>query len=110
MLLLESDWQFQKILTSKVRNLPLNARLPFLWRKSGYETNNKTRRISHAICVLYHEDPLPTNINRKELYDFYYTAITLTTGYKLLYIYTCSGVGTGGPVPPNNPTMCSLRN
>ncbi len=22
------------------------------------------------------------NINRKELYDFYYTAITLTTGYK----------------------------
>ncbi len=25
------------------------------------------------------------NINRKELYDFYYTAITLTTGYKLLY-------------------------
>ncbi len=21
------------------------------------------------------------NINRKELYDFYYTAITLTTGY-----------------------------
>ncbi len=23
------------------------------------------------------------NINRKELYDFYYTAITLTTGYKL---------------------------
>ncbi len=26
------------------------------------------------------------NINRKELYDFYYTAITLTTGYKVLYI------------------------
>ncbi len=24
-------------------------------------------------------------INRKELYDFYYTAITLTTGYKLYY-------------------------
>ncbi len=23
------------------------------------------------------------NINRKELYDFYYTAITLTTGYKI---------------------------
>ncbi len=23
------------------------------------------------------------NINRKELYDFYYTAITLTTGYKV---------------------------
>ncbi len=22
------------------------------------------------------------NINRKELYDFYYTAITMTTGYK----------------------------
>ncbi len=26
------------------------------------------------------------NINRKELYDFYYTAITLTTGYN--YVYT----------------------
>ncbi len=26
------------------------------------------------------------NNNRKELYDFYYTAITLTTGYKI-YIY-----------------------
>ncbi len=25
------------------------------------------------------------NINRKELYDFYYTAITLTTGYIKLY-------------------------
>ncbi len=25
------------------------------------------------------------NINRKELYDFYYTAITLTTGYKKFY-------------------------
>ncbi len=23
------------------------------------------------------------NINRKELYDFYYTAITLTTGYNI---------------------------
>ncbi len=23
------------------------------------------------------------NINRKELYDFYYTAITLTTGYRI---------------------------
>ncbi len=36
------------------------------------------------MCVLYHDDPLPipcNNINRKELYDFYYTAITLTTGY-----------------------------
>ncbi len=26
------------------------------------------------------------NINRKELYDFYYTAITLTTGYNLEYM------------------------
>ncbi len=25
------------------------------------------------------------NINQKELYDFYYTAITLTTGYKSNY-------------------------
>ncbi len=25
------------------------------------------------------------NINRKELYDFYYTTITLTTGYKTVY-------------------------
>ncbi len=24
------------------------------------------------------------NINRKELYDFYYTAIALTTGYKII--------------------------
>ncbi len=45
-------------------------------------------RISYAICVLYHDDPfyLPCNnknINRKERYDFYYTAITLTTGYKV---------------------------
>ncbi len=24
------------------------------------------------------------NINRKELYDFYYTAITLTTGYNII--------------------------
>ncbi len=44
---------------------------------------------THAIiCVLYHDDPLPTvynnNINRKELYDFYYTLVTLTTGYKSL--------------------------
>ncbi len=32
------------------------------------------------LCVLYHDDPLPNRviINRKELYDFYYTAITLT--------------------------------
>ncbi len=35
------------------------------------------------------------NINRKELYDFYYTAITLTTGYKVIYyalystVYVC---------------------
>ncbi len=26
---------------------------------------------------------LCNNINRKELYDLYYTAITLTTGYKI---------------------------
>ncbi len=28
------------------------------------------------------------NINRKELYDFYYMAITLTTGYKSVTILT----------------------
>ncbi len=28
---------------------------------------------------------LCNNINRKELYDFYYTAITLTTEYKFIY-------------------------
>ncbi len=33
------------------------------------------------------------NINRKELYDFYYTAITLTTGYKYVCMYR--GVGRG---------------
>ncbi len=27
------------------------------------------------------------NINRKELYDFYYTALTLTTGYNYIYMY-----------------------
>ncbi len=27
------------------------------------------------------------NINQKELYDFYYTAITLTMGYKLFQEY-----------------------
>ncbi len=27
------------------------------------------------------------NINQKELYDFYYTAITLTTGYKNIIIH-----------------------
>ncbi len=27
------------------------------------------------------------NINRKELYDFYYTAITLTTGYNVCIDY-----------------------
>ncbi len=26
-------------------------------------------------------------MNRKELYDFYYTAITLTTGYKYNYVH-----------------------
>ncbi len=30
------------------------------------------------------------NINRKELYDFYYTAITLTTGYKCTYNFVSS--------------------
>ncbi len=40
------------------------------------------------VCVFYITTTpyLPCNnknINRKELYDFYYTAITLTTGYKL---------------------------
>ncbi len=34
------------------------------------------------------------NINRKELYDFYYTAITLTTGYKTFY-YTLVTLKTG---------------
>ncbi len=31
------------------------------------------------LCVLYHDDPLPTVLLRKELYYFYYTPITLTT-------------------------------
>ncbi len=30
------------------------------------------------------------NINQKELYDFYYTAITLTTGYNLSQDYSFS--------------------
>ncbi len=41
---------------------------------------------TQGFLMLYHDDPLPTvYINRKELYDFYYTAITLTTGYKYWY-------------------------
>ncbi len=44
MLLLESDWQFQILNQQgkKYKNLPLNARLPFLWGGggSGYETIN----------------------------------------------------------------------
>ncbi len=40
-------------------------------------------KISDAICVLYHNDPLPTVYTyRKGLYDFYYTLVTLTMGYK----------------------------
>ncbi len=38
------------------------------------------------------------NINRKELYDFYYTAITLTTGYNIIYVIgvgVCVGGGAG---------------
>ncbi len=52
----------------------------------------KHEDFSCYICVLYHEDPttpyLPcnnNNMNQKELYDFYYTAITLTTGYNKNY-------------------------
>ncbi len=61
-------------------------------------TGTSTRASCHVYCIK-HEDfscynyvfyitttpYLPcnnNNINRKELYDFYYTAITLTTGYK----------------------------
>ncbi len=46
-------------------------------------------RISHAIIYICVTTPYllcnnnNNNINRKELYDFYYTAITLTTGYKI---------------------------
>ncbi len=60
-------------------------------------TGTSTRASCHVYCIK-HEDfscynvfyittipYLPCNINRKELYDFYYTAITLTTGYKNLY-------------------------
>ncbi len=55
-------------------------------------TGTSTRASCHVYCIK-HEDfscyitttpYLPCNnknINRKELYDFYYTAITLTTGY-----------------------------
>ncbi len=64
-------------------------------------TGTSTRASCHVYCIK-HEDfscynyvfyitttpYLPcnnNNINRKELYDFYYTAITLTTGYN----YVC---------------------
>ncbi len=62
-------------------------------------TGTSTRASCHVYCIK-HEDfscynyvfyirtpYLPcnnNNINRKELYDFYYTAITLTTGYNIL--------------------------
>ncbi len=61
-------------------------------------TGTSTRASCHVYYIKRHEDfscynvfyittipYLPynnNNINRKELYDFYYTAITLTTGYK----------------------------
>ncbi len=53
---------------------------------TGTSTRAKPRgRVAmyKTLFVLYHDDPLPIPviINRKELYDFYYTAITLTTGY-----------------------------
>ncbi len=38
----------------------------------------------HVYCIK-HEDF--SCLNRKELYDFYYTAITLTTGYKYIIMY-----------------------
>ncbi len=64
-------------------------------------TGTSTRASCHVYCIK-HEDfscynyvfyitttpYLPCNnknINRKKLYDFYYTAITLTTGYKFIY-------------------------
>ncbi len=63
-------------------------------------------RYSMRPSVLWHEGELPcilhknviyitttpylpcnnNNINRKELYDFYYMAITLTTGYKSIIV------------------------
>ncbi len=46
------------------------------------------------LMLLYRDDPLPTvpcnNITRKDLYDFYYTLVTLTTGYKGLLYCMCS--------------------
>ncbi len=41
------------------------------------------------------------NINRKELYDFYYTAITLTTGYKIK-LYTNKIIYTHNTVIVHN--------
>ncbi len=50
------------------------------------------------------------NINRKELYDFYYTAITLTTGYKTYYTlvtlttgyntFSCHSISPNGVLKP----------
>ncbi len=56
----------------------------------GIETRITTANISSEgfsshfakICTL-ENFPLYCNKNREELYDFYYTAITLTTGYKI---------------------------
>ncbi len=53
--------------------------------------NRYSTKISHAIYYVFYITTTPylpcnnKNINRKELYDFYYTAITLTTGYKCTY-------------------------
>ncbi len=44
------------------------------------------------------------NINRKELYDFYYTAITLTTGYKLVYKRWCFNPQTYNARQNTHPT------
>ncbi len=56
-------------------------------------TGTSTRASCHVYCedfscyvCFISRRPLTYRvINRKELYDFYYTAITLTTGYKAIY-------------------------
>ena len=66
-----------------------------------------TRASCHVYCIIHEQynyvfyitttPYLPctnNNINRKELYDFYYTAITLTMGYKYMYTFPVSYIYT----------------
>ncbi len=76
---------------------------PVFYEIYRHEHEGEAPRASCHVYCIKHEDfscymcfisqrPLTYRviINQKELYDFYYTAITLTTGYKTVYCMTNS--------------------